>query len=253
MGISMQHWNGNQVVAMKVWTTGIDPDIHRIWHLTMIPLDSYLVQRRDVMPLDIGISTAGLPIDSKWGDVKKYPKAFRRSLIEGFTPDTAHEIMERWIHKLGLPINKGGFHQCKIMPLGFNFAVDMMFLSRWLHPRFYDLYFSPRYRDLLSIANFINDRGDLHAARVPFSKVDLRWLAKKANRPKDIGRFPLAEVLDLAATYKWFCENHFESILSRDSREGANDAEYPLDQLESADDDSEIEIDSDDSYPVHSQ
>lgn len=239
--LSQQHWNGNQMVAMKFWTTGPDPEIHRIWHVTMVPLYGNLNQRRDVFPLDFGISTAGEPADIDWRDIHQFPRSYRYAIVNGLNTEFALEILDRWIKKLKLQVNKGGFHNCKIIPLCYDFGHTYSFLSRWLHPDYYNLYFKNEHRDILSIATFINDRYSVREDRVPFSKSDLRWLAKKCNRPRELGRSPLTDVLDVATVYRELVWGQFPAILPSAAQEVPSDEVPTSAHSESADDDQETE------------
>ena len=55
MAESMIHWNGCQMIAIAIHTTGKSPNIHEIFHLSAIALDSNSKPRTDVLPFTMDI------------------------------------------------------------------------------------------------------------------------------------------------------------------------------------------------------
>ena len=51
----MEHWNGNQICAMDTETTGLDPFWHEIVQIAILPLDSNMEPRQDVLPFYINM------------------------------------------------------------------------------------------------------------------------------------------------------------------------------------------------------
>ena len=49
----MRHWNGDHLVVLDLETTGLRPGWHEIWQIALLPLDSNLDMRKDVLPFDI--------------------------------------------------------------------------------------------------------------------------------------------------------------------------------------------------------
>ena len=51
----MKHWNGHQLCAIDTETTGLEAGYHEIVEIAIIPLDSEIKPRTDVLPFNIFI------------------------------------------------------------------------------------------------------------------------------------------------------------------------------------------------------
>jgi DNA polymerase III epsilon subunit-like protein len=121
----------------------------------------------------------------------------------GFDRLHAIDLLDQWINKLGLSYTKHGTRK-KIEPLGQNYCFDKGFISAWLGPKQYDEWFDYHYRDTMIAANFINDRSAflLPGEPIPFSKVNLTWLAKKMDIQYDRAHDAMQDCLACAQVYK---------------------------------------------------
>ena len=181
----MVHWNGNQLCAMDCETTGLDPFQHEIWQLAIIPLDSNIQPRQDVLPFNIKMQ----PQRPDLADPAAFKVSAERKeyiLNEGFDPDTAMTLLEDWIQKLGLPVTPSGRPK-RIIPLGQNYGgFDKQFITQWLGVPQYNEWFDYHMPDTMSIACYLNDRAAMRAEKVPFSKINLTYLAStlKVEHPQ---------------------------------------------------------------------
>ena len=200
MSNSMRHWNGNQLCAIDCETTGLDSHWHEILQICILPLDSNIEPRKDIIPFYINLIPEHLERVNP--DALKVNKTKLSELCKsGHDMEKAKDLLDEWINKLGLPFTKGGFRK-KIMPLGQNFAFDKGFIMRWLGLDTYDYYFDYHYKDTMIAANYLNDRAAMHAEKVPFSKIRLAWLAKCFDIDHKNAHNALQDCIVTAKVYK---------------------------------------------------
>ena len=179
MANSMYHWNGSQICAIDTETTGLNPHFHEIIQLCILPLDSNLYPRQDVLPFYVEIIPENPErIDPEAMKVNKLN--LEKLLRNGFDQEKVKDLLEQWIEKLGLPYTKYG-NRKKIIPLGQNYAFDKAFIINWLGAELYNEFFHYHHRDTMCAAAYLNDKAAMHAEKVPFSKLKLTWLAYKLN------------------------------------------------------------------------
>jgi len=204
MGNAMIHWNGNQLCVIDCETTGLEPGWHDLIQICILPLDSNIRPRRDVMPFYIEM----IPENPERAD----PKAMQINRLDfaiigqrGHDQEKAKDLLADWIDKLKLPMTK--YHnRKKILPLGQNYGFDKGFIKAWLGVETYNDYFHYGERDTKAIANYLNDRAAMHVEKVPFSKTSLTWLANKLNVPHEKAHDALADCVTTAKVYQRFLQ-----------------------------------------------
>jgi DNA polymerase III epsilon subunit-like protein len=198
----MQHLNGNLLCAIDCETTGLDPMVHELVQICILPLNSNLEPIRSVLPFYVEIKPEHPDRVSK--------EAMSVNMIDlaticqrGHDRFKAIELLENWMAKIGLPYTKFGTRK-KITPLGHNYQFDKGFIQAWLGHEQYDELFHYHYRDSMIAANFINDRASFltPGEPVPFSKVNLSWLAKQLNVQTDRAHDSLQDCLTTAGVYR---------------------------------------------------
>lgn len=201
MYLTMPHWNGNQCCAIDTETTGLDPTYHEIIQICILPLTGNLLPREDVVPFYINM----IPEHPKRVD----PNAMRKNRLKlaeislkGFDKFKAIDMLETWISKLKLPYNRGRFNQCKIIPLGHNYAFDMGFIKKWLGIEQYEEWFHYHYKDTMNTATFLNDSAVVHAEKPPFNKLTLNWVANRLNAPVERAHDALSDCVTVAECYR---------------------------------------------------
>lgn len=197
---SMQHWNGNQLCVIDTETNGLDPYWHELIQIAIVPLDSNIKPRRDVMPFYIEVQPEH-PERTDPDALKVNRAKFTTITTRGHDREKAKELLSDWIKKLKLPVTNYGTPK-KIIPLGQNYSFDLGFIRQWLGPEMYEDYFDGRFRDTMITANYANDRAAMHADKVPYSKVSLQWLAKKLNVESDRAHDALQDCLTTAEVYR---------------------------------------------------
>jgi len=200
MSNAMIHWNGNQLCAIDTETTGLDPNYHEIIQIAILPLDSNIRPRRDVMPFYIEI-IPDFPdrADPKAMEINRLN--FTKIALRGHDREKAKDLLAEWIDTLGLPYTKFG-NRKRIVPLGQNYAFDRSFMMAWLGSEMYNEFFSYDYRDSKISASFLNDKAAMHAEKVPFSKTGLAWLSNKLNVVNEKAHDALQDCITTAEVYR---------------------------------------------------
>lgn len=170
----MQHWNGNQLCAIDVETSGLNPLIHEVVQICILPLNNLIEPRRDVLPFYMNLRPENPECLDE--DALKTNKLTKVELMEkGYDRYKAAGLFEEWIMKLKLPVTDYGTPK-KIYPLGHNYAFDRVFIMKWLGEDLYNYYFHYHYRDTMQSALYLNDRAGATYERIPYPKVNLEYL-----------------------------------------------------------------------------
>ncbi len=203
MPYSMVHWNGNQLAAMDVETTGLRPGWHEIWQIAILPLDSNIEPRRDVLPFNIQMKPES-PERIDWtSDVMKGNKdRIHNAFRHGFCQEKGKDLLREWVDKLGLPLNKGGVYRCKLIPLGQHFTFDKPHIMEWLGYEEYNELFHFHHRDTMQAALYLNDRAGMHCENVPFPKVGLSYLCSQLKLEHGQAHDALYDCVATASVYK---------------------------------------------------
>lgn len=200
----MIHWNGNQLCAIDTETTGLEPGYHEIIQIAILPLDSNIKPRRDVMPFYIEI-IPDYPerADKKAMEINRLD--FAKIAQRGHDREKAKDLLAEWVDGLGLPYTKYG-NRKRVIPLGQNYAFDRSFIMSWLGTQTYEELFFYGYRDTKVAAAFLNDKAAMHAEKVPYSKTSLSWLANKHNVVNEKAHDALSDCLTTAEVYRKMCQ-----------------------------------------------
>jgi DNA polymerase III alpha subunit (gram-positive type) len=178
---TMQHLNGHPICAVDVETTGLQAGFHEIVQVAILALDHTMQADTDITPFDILIQP------QHWNRIdqearQKLGNTLPEAIETGIDPEAAIGILEHWITKhLQLPDKR------RIVILGTNCQFDCGFLKEWLGYEHFNLYFDTRYRDVLAVANFLNDRANFSAEQIPFAgRMGLSRLAHRVGIEVDL-------------------------------------------------------------------
>ena len=108
----------------------------------------------------------------------------------------AADLFVEWFYKLKLAENK------RIMPLAHNWTFDSSFIKKWLGPKTYGFHIDGRYRDSMSIAQYINDKADHKNERIPFPKVNLSYIASQLKIPHESAHTALGDCVVTGEVYR---------------------------------------------------
>jgi DNA polymerase III epsilon subunit-like protein len=197
---SMQHWNGNQLCVIDTETTGLDPFWHEVIQICILPLDSNIEPRKDIIPFYINLKPDH-PERASNNAFKKNKLNLLNLIETGFDRIAAIDMLDDWINKLKLPVTRYGKLK-QIIPLGQNYQFDKTMLIKWLGYDLYEQYFHYHYKDTMITANFLNDYAAMHAEKVPFSKIGLQWLCSKLNVNSERAHDALSDCIATAEVYK---------------------------------------------------
>ncbi len=200
MAISMQHWNGNQLCAIDVETTGLDSAYHEIVQICILPLDSNIEPRKDILPFFVELQP-WYPERADEDALKKNKLTLADLMLKGFDKDKAIDLLSEWIEKLDLPYTEGGFRK-QIVPLGQNYAFDLRFIQSWIGLTMYNELFNYHFKDTMIAAGYLNDRAAMHEEKVPFSKVNLTWLCSTYKIENPRAHNALNDCVACAKVYK---------------------------------------------------
>lgn len=198
---SMVHWNANQLCAIDTETTGLDSHRDEILQIAIVPLDSNIEVRKDVLPFCIYMKPDH-PENITEEALKINKLKIEKIMDTGFDKDTALQLLEEWIAKLELPYAKYGSRPKRIIPLGQNYAFDKGFIQEWLGVNQYNEWFDYHYVDTMITANYLNDRAAVRAEKVPFPKVGLAYLANVLKIPHERAHDALQDALVCSQCYR---------------------------------------------------
>jgi len=192
---NMVHLNGNILCAVDVETTGRDPEKHDIIQIAVLPLDSQIKPRKDILPFYMEIAPRR-PENAELsaGGVNKLQLA--KIINEGMDSYRAADLLEEWFLKLKLPENK------RISPLAQNWCFDRGFLIQWLGPRMFEFIFDGRYRDTMTAALYCNDKADFMGEAFPYPKVNLEYLSSQLKVENIKAHDALSDCVTTAEVYR---------------------------------------------------
>jgi len=136
---------------------------------------------------------------------------------QGIDSVMAIGMLERWFQKL-VPLNQGGEHYAKILPMGHNYAqFDKMMIENWLGQIGieYNDFFHWHARDTQIMANMVNDRYAIRGEEPPFREVNLNYLCSKFGMENPKAHDALGDCMVTAKLFKHLChrpENTFGAL-----------------------------------------
>jgi len=161
--------NNNLLAAVACKVTGKDIFRHHLCEISIIPLDFDLKYYPGYIPYSSVISCS---IEDCDFDVitKKYH--LEQIVPNGKPPSEAAEYLESWFDSLKLSPNK------KLIPITHDWPFFSAFIKKWCGRHTFDYLFDWRFRDLISVASFLNDRSEFKAQEIiPYPKQDLTYIA----------------------------------------------------------------------------
>jgi DNA polymerase III epsilon subunit-like protein len=167
----MKHLNGHVICAIDCETTGLEPFFHDIIQIAILPLDFDLKPDGDILPFECKLKPRR-PENIDAEAIKHQRNNINDVIVHGLDPDFAADLFTEWFE--ALPCREGK----RIMPLAHNWPFDCTFIEDWLGHEHYQYIFDGRFRDTMSVANFLNDVADFQVENYPFPKQGLQYLVR---------------------------------------------------------------------------
>lgn len=200
MGRYMRHYNENILCAVDVETTGLDPRIHEMVQISILPLDTRFKMLTDIVPFSIYLK----PYRPQCADpeaLKVNNLSIPKLMRVGLEYDESLNLFEMWFAELKLrPHADGEVRQ--IMPLGHNYSFDKAFIQAWMGREMYDKYFHWHIRDTLAAATFLKDRFGLFGYRDPLPKISLSYLCTHLKIKRQRAHDSLQDCVATAEVYR---------------------------------------------------
>jgi hypothetical protein len=176
--------------------------VHEIIQIALVPLDSNIEPRRDVLPLEILI-TPRHPERVQHGAFVATKGLLDRAIHHGVDPEDAKSILTEWKeNKLGLTYTPSGI-QKKIIPLGHNYvSFDKQFIGKWLGDEWYEDLFHYECRDTFITRQFIVDWCEMNCEDQTFNRSSLGSMCAKAGVTQLMKHDALSDALATANLYR---------------------------------------------------
>ena len=200
----MKHWNNHLPCAISYRTSGPDPEFHDITHLAICPMDTWL-------NVDSELPIFEMMIKPRYPEKYEYNVRQRthaaKVLLNGADPYDFLGLFQHWFESLKMK----QFHY--IIPVTFDYAYLSPYLCN-LFGESKNTYWHNEYRDLLPVANYLNDYADTHICQVPIPKIDLRYICfSTGTKIPPVNSFDMfQECRAIAETYKKLMRPHIAEM-----------------------------------------
>lgn len=169
----MRHLNNDVLCALAILTTGPDPKQDSVVNICLAPLDWTLSTSKTILPFNAHMTMRRNSIDKDW--VGRDKTKIIQSLKKGVDAYDVVDALEAWKEK---NIKAGK----RIVPLCYDWPFIKPFLVDWMGPQTVEYLFQPKVRDLIVIANYLNDRADIRLVGLPYPKPeDFQYLAQTCD------------------------------------------------------------------------
>lgn len=172
----MQHLNANVLCSIEIDRTGPDPIMHELCEICILPLDQMLRPHPQLMLFNMQMIPEQ-PENIDYNHCRLTKVEMARVKVTGHDNMKVADLLIDWFTRMNMNTRK------KIIPIGHNFASKLPVIRDWLGHDTYNDIFATDYRDTLVTAHYLNDRESSRNEVPPFSKQDLRWIAKRFNIP----------------------------------------------------------------------
>jgi hypothetical protein len=167
-----KHFNSNLLCTVTATLTGPRHIENDIVDICICPVNHDFTVSADfpifygiLEPRRDGVLDTGYCPRNKYEELMKYAQ----------NPYDVSDQLVRWFDKIKLREGK------KIMPLAYNWPVLSKFLLDWLGELDFEYVFDHQYRDLLSMATFLNDRKVWNFQLAAYPKTKLSYLASQCK------------------------------------------------------------------------
>lgn len=208
--------NGNLLCAVDVETTGINPRIHDIIEIAVLPLDNHYNPSRVVKPFVMTMKPRrpeNIDLDALSVNRSKLADILTNSLDS----DKVSDFLVEWFERLNLGINK------RLSPLAHNWPFDRDMIIDWLGPKTFELIFDGRFRDTMAFATSQNDCAEEIGELCPYPKMGLGYLAHRFHVDAEDAHNALPDCRITAEVYRHLIQKHCAIPTKKDQPVEASD------------------------------
>lgn len=212
----MVHWKSHKLCVIDVESTGTEHGYHELVQLCIIPMTSNLDIDKSVNPFYVNIKP-DFPERVDPQALRVNGLSLSKLNSSGIDSVTAVGMLERWYKKL-VPLNMGGEHHAKIIPMGHNYAqFDKIMIENWMTNAGYEYndFFHWHPRDTQIMATYVNDRYAFRGIEPPFREVNLNYLCNKFGFENHNAHDAFSDCAVTARLFKALCqikENTFGAL-----------------------------------------
>ena len=177
----MKHLNDNIPCVIDVRTSGQRPAYHDIIEICIVPVAPGFLPNKEILPFHMYMHPKRSE-NLDWSFFTKHERAYiQRHLNVTIDPWTCQDLFEQWYTKLGLRDRK------RIQPIAYDWARQRMFIQDWFgysekdDSFFYDFFDPFRYRDLATIALYLNDLAWCNHEPYPIQKQNFAYICNRLN------------------------------------------------------------------------
>lgn len=177
----MKHLNKNRICVVDIHTTGLRPAYHDPIEICVLVVGQGFQLDKSILPFHMVIQPKR-PENINWNKLGKFEKSkLKQKLKYAVDPWNCQESFEQWYKKLRLKDNK------RIQPLAYDWAKQRAFLQDWFGyneddtPFFFDFFDPFRFRDLASLALYMNDLAWSNSEPYPIQKQLFAYICNRLN------------------------------------------------------------------------
>lgn len=200
----MPHLNDDMFCAVDVETTGLDPKIHDVVQVAIMPLGDDFRPHPKYFPFSTYLKPE-TPETADPAAMRINGLSVRWLMTNGIDVLRAADMLEEWFENLKLKPRAGG-HSHQIVPIGQNYNFDRGFLLKWLGFTTYEYIFSRRYRDAMHAALYMKDRWAWHCETDKLPKVGLQYMCNLLKVSRGKRHDALADAMATAEVYRRLLE-----------------------------------------------
>lgn len=188
----MGHLNERLMCAIDIAVSGENPEEDTILEIAVLPLSHMLKPHSKILMFNLRMKPEG-DKELKASKLGIPQETLVQIILKGMDRYDAADHFINWVARNDIR---------QIVPLSFNWNRDSDYLKRWIGYNEFNRIFDWRYRDVLSMSNFMNDRADSCREEIPHAKVDFAYLASLYKVEQFANRTCVNNVAVLAQLYK---------------------------------------------------
>lgn len=173
------HSNGHLPCVLDTETTGLNFRKNEIFQIAVIPVNEHFDVEQTLTPFVLDLKPNRVA-DIDKGALEVAQSELGDIMLRGMDQFKAADLFCEWVERLNLAHNK------RLMPIACNWPFDRDFIREWLGFENFNTIFDSRYRDLISVTHFLNDRAWFSQNMpYPYPKQTLQYICNVLNVRRD--------------------------------------------------------------------